>query len=35
MQEGMTTLKQAAIEKVTQGITTMDEVKRAIFTTES
>jgi type IV pilus assembly protein PilB len=35
IQEGMTTLKDAALEKVTQGITTVDEVKRAIFTIES
>ncbi len=34
-QEGMTTLKDSAIEKVTLGVTTVDEVKRAIFTTET
>lgn len=35
LQEGMTTLKDAALEKATQGITTLEEIKRAIFTTES
>ena len=35
IQEGMVTLKEAALEKVTQGITTIEELKRAIFTTES
>jgi type IV pilus assembly protein PilB len=33
-QEGMTTLKVAAIEKVIQGVTTADEIKRVIFTGE-
>jgi type II secretory ATPase GspE/PulE/Tfp pilus assembly ATPase PilB-like protein len=33
-QEGMTTLKKAAVEKVTQGITTIEEIKRVIFNTE-
>jgi len=35
LQEGMTMLKDAAIEKVAHGITTTEEIKRAIFTTES
>jgi type IV pilus assembly protein PilB len=35
LQEGMITLKDAALEKVGQGITTTEELKRAIFATES
>jgi type IV pilus assembly protein PilB len=35
LREGMITLKEAALEKVTQGITTLEEIKRTIFTTEN
>jgi len=34
IQEGMTTLKDSAIEKVTKGITTVQEIKRVIFASE-
>lgn len=34
-QEGMTTLKEAALEKVALGISTPEEIKRVIFTSES
>jgi len=30
----MTTLKDAALEKVVQGVTTPEEIKRVIFATE-
>lgn len=33
-QEGMTLLKDAALEKVIQGLTTIEEIKRVIFTSE-
>jgi len=35
IQEGMTTLKEAALEKVVLGISTPEEIKRVIFTSES
>jgi type II secretory ATPase GspE/PulE/Tfp pilus assembly ATPase PilB-like protein len=34
IEEGMATLKDSAIEKVTKGITTVQEIKRVIFTSE-
>ena len=34
IEEGMNTLKDSAIEKVTKGITTVQEIKRVIFTSE-
>jgi len=34
IEEGMTTLKDSAIEKVTKGLTTVQEIKRVIFASE-